>query len=54
MDQNITLDNILAVVRAVRNNQKAQLLRINELEKKEAEVDSLKVRGCFRKGENSN
>ena len=41
MDQKITL---LAVVPAFRNNQKAQLLRINELEKKDAEVDSLKIR----------
>jgi len=44
MDQKITLDDLLAVVRADRNNQKAQFLRINELEKKDAEVDSLKIR----------
>ena len=43
-DQKITLDDLMAVVRAVRNNQKALLLRINKLEKKEAEFDSLKIR----------
>ena len=43
-DQKITIDDLLAVVRIIRNNQKAQLTRINELEKKVKEVDVLKCK----------
>ena len=44
MNTKITMDNLVAVIRVVRENQKTQLMKIIDLENKVEDVDKLKSR----------